>query len=155
MMRKRFLIHIFSWARILTYLTRTMAFITKIFHYTLESCLTKFRAHCFASHWNINYFLHPESFPMVVISIIELKLDQQVTLCGVNNSIITYSKRIIEILIVVLTFLSQCSSKLKLFKKWAKKMEKFKNLSVCPANPPTHLWPYSYFNQMPDNFLLD
>ena len=54
---------------------------------------------------------------MVAISIIELKLDQEVTLCGVNSGTYKhkYSKRIIEIIIVVLAFLSQFRPKLKLF----------------------------------------
>ena len=31
-------------------------------------------------------------------------------------------------------------------------MAKLKNFSLCPANPQTHLGPYSYFNQMLDYF---
>ena len=49
-----------------------LALMTNTFHYKSDlynkACLTNFRAPYFASHRNYNYFLHPESFPVVVIS---------------------------------------------------------------------------------------
>ena len=60
----------------------------------------------------------------------------------------------IEISIVAQAFILQFyNPKLKVFKN--SKNVKTQDFSICPANPPIYLWPYSYFNPMQDNFLLD